>query len=223
MVAALHVACVAAQIDFAPIDRYLAQFGVGPGLPALRVTYSNHSTQLNLHGAETEFLFEEATFLRKQPVVTWPAAEGRTFTLAFIDLGRDTGGTSAPTASWTTAPFFPYVHSLWTRCTQSLADCQVAIQRYNPPGNRFTVPNRYTWLLFRHDAARRGALVLAGQPAASIATSKTLLANAGTAFDIRRFLGDNPGLEAVAYNFMHVKGSGTKPKPTRGRRRLVSL
>jgi hypothetical protein len=223
MVGAVLVAtsCLASPAGnaFAPIERYLTQFGIGPGLPALRVVYSNDTAQVSLRGSATELLNEadaDSALLKRQPDVSWARdPDGRTYSLAFIDLGRDTGTTSAPSATWTRKPFFPCVHSIWTLCTRHLADCQITVQSYLPPGNRATVPNRYTWVLFRHDAARAAPLVLAGRSAASLSKSKASLAAIFHPFDLRKFLvRDNPGLEAVAYNFMHVSGLA-KPKPTR--------
>jgi len=187
--------------NFAPIDNYLAQFGIA-NKPPLDVVYSNATSKLALHGSLTEVLTANP-LLQEPPSVTWPANEGCSFTLAFMDLGPDLGGTKLKT------PFSPFVHSLWTKCKASLADCAVTIKPYLGPGNPHAAPNRYTYILFRH-RAQSDKLVLFGGMAERLAgrDSKTTAASLKRwgGFSIGRLLRENAGLSAVAVNFANVRG-----------------
>jgi hypothetical protein len=208
-----------ARHDFAPLERYLGEHGLRTSeLPALDVSYANGSTAVSLYGANTELITGSA-LLTRAPQISWQSEESRSFTVAFIDFGPDEGARVQ-------TPFFPFVHSLWTRCTHSLADCELTVKPYLAPGNPFVRPNRYTYLLFRH---RRGAtsLTLTGGPAERFAVKNpTRKINAERqaackGFSIARFLRENAGLEAVALNFAHVHGHKPvgKPKAKRARSR----
>ena len=158
VLALLHCASCARH-DFAPLDHYLAQFRLD-SLRPLHVQYANGSSPVTLHGALTE-LYVEDLLLRRQPAVSWESdwqysiEAGWQYSVFFIDFGRDMGGAQTQTS------FFPYVHSLWTSCNRTLADCAMTVKPYNRPGNQAVIPNRYTYLLARH----RGLLMLHGGPA----------------------------------------------------------
>ena len=60
-----------------------------------------------------------------------------------------------------------------------------------------------------------------GGPATRLTTDSRKLKQACTGFSFARLLRENPGLQAVAYTFMNVRGNGKKPpRPKRQRRRL---
>ena len=203
---------------FVPLDRYLSQFGIA-NLPPLSVEYSNGSSTVSLHGNAT-VIFNDAVssaFLRSEPSVTWTSQSDSLFSLFFVDLGPDTGTHEIAKAHWTPRPFFPFVHSLWTRCTSSLATCQQVVKPYLKPGNVLVVPNRYTWLLFQHASSSK-ELRLHGRPAFDLATNRRLLKAASTAFSFARLLRENPGLRATAYNFMNVRGNVSRRRKRVGRR-----
>ena len=199
--------------DFAPLQTYLRQFRLGQ-LPRLDVSYANGTAgNVVLRGALT-YLWTEEPLLQRPPRVTWPAASGKSFTLAFIDFGPDTGGEK------TQSPFFPFVHSLWTGCTSSLADCSLTVKPYLAPGNPYLKPNRYTYMLFRHQGTGdelRFVGGLAKRFASPGASRKLQVAARG--FSISRLLEENKGLEAAAVTFAMVRGHKIAPSDRRGRRR----
>lgn len=205
----------AATHDFAPLERYLAQQGLRASeLAPLDVSYANGTAPaVSLYGANTELLTGSA-LLRREPSISWRAHHNRSYTIAFIDFGPDEGAAVQ-------SSFFPFVHSLWTRCRRSLADCELTVKPYLPPGNPFVRPNRYSYLLLRHG---RGAtsLSLHGGDAALLAVKSQArkLRAACVGFSIKGLLRENAGLEVVALNFAHVHGQRTdSPKPShRGRR-----
>lgn len=211
--------------DFTPLNHYLAQFKLD-NLRPLHVEYANGSTPMILQGAET-LVYVDDKVLKRAPTVTWEAEAARTFSIFFIDFGQDVGGSTTQT------PFFPFVHSLWTQCTATLADCQQKIKAYLAPGNPYVTPNRYTYMLFRHRSGD-SPLMLDGKPAARFLDPKLSrsLKKAVTGLSISRLLKDNVGLEAVAVNFAHVRGrkpdppakaAGGRRKSKHRRRRLTVL
>ena len=220
-VVALWCRAAARAADFEPIDRYLSQFGIS-ALPPLHVVYSNHSTSIELHGASSSFVNEDSPFLRQAAHVSWPAREGRSFTLAFIDLGPDTGSARMARRS------YPFVHALWTRCKSTLDDCALPIKPYMAPGNFAAIANRYTFVLFQH-APQREQLMLFGRAAVRFLSAAERAKLKGRSrqdksggFSLARLLRENEGLQAVAYNFMNVRGRRTSSRVDSGRRRTRS-
>ena len=221
----------AAADDFSPIVRYLSQFGVPATLPALHVTYDNRSKPLALHGAAT-WLITHSQELREPPRVEWPKSLGKIrgakFTLFFIDLGPDTGGAGVFPRNKTFGPFFPFIHSLWTNCENSLSTCAETLKPYLAPGNPSVVPNRYTYILFRHMAE----LVLDGEravPKFLDPKQSGRLSKVSRAFSFRKLFEQNLGMEAVAFNFANVHipvghpNGKVKVRRKKGRRRRMSI
>ena len=201
--------CIATSGPMAAIEAYLAQFGMHK-LAELQVRYTNGPT---LHGSQTVLINEDSSFLVEMPNVTWPAALAPRATLAFVDLGW------AGLGARPMAPFFPFIHSLWTGCEGgSLAQCATTIKSYLRPGNYENRANMYTFLLLRQPEP----LVLHDHAAAPVSTqlppdfteAQWLEANRQfVSFDFHRLLRENPGMEAVAWNFMLVKGRCTLAQP----------
>ena len=206
--------------DFAPIDRYLSQFGIAQ-LPLLRVAYTaNSSCHIQLAGASTIFVNNESPWLKQQPTVSWRARASTSSyaTLAFIDLGPDMGGTT------TSKKFFPFIHSLWTSCkpkqpeqqTVSIDDCTQVIKPYLAPGIETTYLNRYTWILFEHELAA-SPLIYRGEPASRLATQTPKPPARTFSVDFAAFLQENRGMRATQYTFSFVRGSkrhrGSKALP----------
>ena len=202
--------------DLRPLSSTLGPQGIAGPLTALRVAFNRTgAAAFELHGADVPpIINEQSLFLKSKPLVEWSASLAARATLMFVDLGPEKNPSK----------FFPYVHSLWGHCrarpgaaSVTIDDCATAYKPYQPPGNVALIPNRYTFILFRHVPTRvvPGAqLIVMGK--AVTGREKKPPRIAGLSF--ARLLRENVGLEAVAANFVFVKGSGTGAR--RGGRRM---
>lgn len=210
----LHILCIASNAgsdeSMRPLDSSLAPSIVN--LPHLHVEYNRTYglAPFRLHGASVPPVKnEESPWLKSAPIVRWPMHnEHASDTLVFVDLGPE----EKP------SKFFPFVHSLWTQCSGSLASCRLTVIPYLPPGNVAVIPNRYTFILFRRGAphAANRTLVLNGKRYESGHLEKRPPKLPG--FSFTRMLRENVGLEAVSYNFLYVRGQGGGGGRRRGRR-----
>ena len=196
------------------VTTYLDQFGIRDLLP-LHVVYHNHSAPVELHGDLSTLNNEGPTkgMLQKVPSIEWPASSQEAssyYTLAFIDLGPDTGTTKVASA------FFPLLHSLWTGCKSSssntagglitLKDCATTIKAYTPPGNTAKIPNRYFFLLLEHGVGY-SELQLQGGPANRFLSAKMRKTMPIFGISLARLLKENKGMRAVRWNLMLVHGT----------------
>jgi hypothetical protein len=142
------------------------------------------------------------------PTVTWPAAWASRATLLFADLGPYGCGTFG---TWRDGcnVLYPITHGLWTECNSgSLKTCGTQIMNYLSPKNYLETPNRYIFILFRHDEP----LNLLGAPATAHGR-KFVRMNAASPdslspLELERLIRDNPGMTAVAYNYALVNCDG---------------
>ena len=185
------------------IASYFHQFGI-QRLTELDVSYAEGS--IRLRGANTILVKEDSPFLTSEPNVSWPLERAPRATIFFADLGW------AGLGARPMAPFFPFIHSLWTDCQQgSLAQC-TSIKEYLAPGNSATRANRYAFILFRHTRPLmlHGAVAQPFQehdPGPNFTESEWLeLHRPFWGFDFGVMLRENPTMEAVGWNFMFVKG-----------------
>ena len=203
------------------LDVYFSQFGIGPNLPELSVSYAQMSTAIPLHHDQLLNLQEAEihtgdSILAKQPEVTWSVQDAPTAMVIMVDLGPL--GYYAEKKAQNKKPVFPIIHSMWTGCKGgSLSSCNVT-KPYTPPGNGDPVkPNRYTFLLLKYTEPL--VLTLREVPAKLPMCAKPYCADhprianfiRWTHFLFDRLLSDNSHMVPVAYNHMMIRA---KPKST---------
>ena len=192
----------------APIETYLVQFGIGPGLPELALSFDEG--RIELHASAD--LKQSYDFFANKPGISWSTTLAPYASVFFMDNGPDRG-------TEVSSSFFPFVHSLWTDCTTGRLDgCGRTVVPWRRPGNTAAEPNRYTFLLFVHDAP----LSLLSEPAVLATLEKAFndgndvllpytkeqqpLMSMLSDFSYARLLSDNVGMRAVSYTFMSVHG-----------------
>lgn len=214
-VAHVALASCAWTNDMRPLSSTFEPAGISlHHLATLHVAYNRtNDVPFVLHGADiAPVINQDSGYLERVPDVRWEAQEGghNTDILMFIDLG--------PVAN--KKAFFPFVHSVWGQCRDSLASCGMTIKGYLPPGNIETIPNRYTWVLFRRagrQASTNATLVLAGK-AYKPGELRVKRAIKLPGFSLRRMIQENVGLKAISCNFLFVRGRGGR---TRARRKQL--
>ena len=161
---------------------------------------------------------------RKEPRIAWGVGDSRLkeMTLLFLDIDAGSGVDRQDLKR--SGRLGPYPHSVWSNCKAASApdqrtwitpsmSCKGILKPYQPPGNSGPVPNRYAFVLF--EQAKADAIVNVSK-AFPGAPRKWKF---GAHWDMARFLADNPGLTPAGYNFMLVRGDGSKAgTKARGRR-----
>lgn len=182
---------------FTRIDAYLSQFSIS-NLPPLSVKFGT----VELHGEASKFVRPRDDELMKKggapPEVRWDLPADARATLLFLDL--DAG--RQPDSDAASGSLAPFVHSMWVDCVSSnqgtlTSNCREVV-KWRSPGNMATKHNRYTFILFKQ----------ATSPA--VVDTKAPGFKFGTRYSIAKLQRDNPGLTAIAYNFMLVNGTGQK-------------
>jgi len=199
----------------ATVESYLSQFGI-EALPELHVAYDDG--RVVLHGdVGPPPLDIRSDYLHVPPTATWDSTGESHNTLIFTDLGPSGFGRK------TQGFFFPFIHSMWTDCGDSLESCAREMKTYEQPGNTNVEPNRYTYILFAHPAPLRlhgGPAVAALPPPACNLKAK---GDAGDEcrgkmmasfkpwmnFSFAELLHDNPGMRPAGLNFMKCNQVGS--------------
>ncbi|KAL1507218.1 hypothetical protein AB1Y20_008068 [Prymnesium parvum] len=159
------------------VEAYLCKFGIRR-LPMLSVRFGDSE----VHGEESQFVRNEAPFLKNPPSIVWDVSLARRAALLFIDI--DCGG--RPMNNSESGVRGPLLHSLWEECGEGgLSGC-TTVKKWLPPGNGRPISNRYTFVLFRQEAKLH-------RPVSNV-------------INLGEFLHQNPGLKPVAWNFMLVGG-----------------
>jgi hypothetical protein len=182
-----------AEMHLAPLDAYLHHFDGMGNLPVLDVRYGDAVVQgqlfVNRKGRPKNKV------LLQIPTVTWDPSSLPCGLLLFIDL--DAGGYTAPGTS--AGKYGPFVHALWSHCKGGFnagKSCNTRT-KYLPPGHMGAVPNRYAFILFRHDCSATLKLPTEFR----FSKDRLSLAN---------LLSENPGLAPVAATFLRAGSSATE-------------
>ena len=166
--------------------------GMG-NLPVLDVRYGDAAVQGQIFVNRKARPKNEV--LVQVPAVTWDSSSVPCGLLLFIDI--DAGGYKAPGTR--AGMYGPFVHSMWSHCKGGFnagKSCETR-KKYLPPGHTGAVPNRYAFILFRHDCSASLKLPTKFR----FSKDKLSLAN---------LLSHNPGLTPVAATFLRAGSSATE-------------
>ena len=209
------------EIPFSRLGSFFWQFGIGPRLPPLSVTYDGGRVELNdgvtsVYGWKFESIDNpKSLFLKEPPTVKWNARNisgygAMKYDVLFVDLGP------ANNMAHTASPFFPFIHTFWADCVGgSLETCpQGPKPFYRPPGNMAEEPNRYTFLLFEKgpDAPSLMLNGLRGPDLEAKLNPNGLLQVPDGApifehlsgFDFKKFAKESENTWPIAWNYMMV-------------------
>jgi hypothetical protein len=176
----------------------MTPLGNGPKLPELALGYDDARVVLRA-GAH---ILVNSDYLADLPILQWDHLpyKGKPddhISVIFIDFGP--GPTEADSQkSWTG---YPFVHSLWTDCSEpALYSCRT-VRPWKRPGNTDKAANRYTFFVF----ATPAPLKILGQDPFNPTSAFDLSVDQNFySFSIPRLVDENPDLAPLGYTYMAV-------------------
>lgn len=186
---------------YADLDVSLRSVGaIAPGSEPPELLLVTLADGYQMGGASKAPIQVNDPALKSPPTITWIPEPNSVYSLFFIDLGPEGLYATPDTFANAGRDVFewPYIHSLFTDCTDSLKSCKTTKKPFQPPGNERMTANRYVWVLIQHpDTLQLGKLEHGYEHF-----------NFGKHFDSSL----NPGLKVLAYNFVLVYCTDDKDK-----------